>query len=99
MGNIIRTEYINILLNWKDKQFIKVLTGIRRSGKSTILSQYKDYLIKNFDIQQEQIIEYDFNNPNNQNVSYLELYNEITSKANGSATYYVFLDEIQEIKA
>jgi predicted AAA+ superfamily ATPase len=61
------------------------------------LNQYKELLIRDFNIKKEQIIEYDFNDPNKQNISYLDLYNEIVKKANKDLTYYVFLDEIQEI--
>lgn len=41
---IIRHEYLNHLIKWKDEHVIKVITGIRRCGKSTLLLQYQDYL-------------------------------------------------------
>ncbi|MDR2653861.1 MAG: AAA family ATPase [Mycoplasmataceae bacterium] len=97
MRELLRENYLQELLHWKNDRFIKVLTGIRRRGKSTILNQYKELLIRDFNIKKEQIIEYDFNDPNKQNISYLDLYNEIVKKANKDLTYYVFLDEIQEI--
>lgn len=42
---IERNSYLNQLLDWKDKNIIKVLTGIRRCGKSTILKQFQSYLM------------------------------------------------------
>lgn len=47
MNKIYREQYISKLITLKDKRIIKVLTGIRRSGKSTILQEFKEYLLKN----------------------------------------------------
>jgi predicted AAA+ superfamily ATPase len=58
---IIRKEYIKQLLDFKDLHYVKVITGIRRCGKSTILRHYKDILINKYDIKDEQIVYYDFN--------------------------------------
>ena len=44
MDRINRDEYLSILKNFKDQQIIKVITGIRRCGKSTLLEIYQDYL-------------------------------------------------------
>ena len=44
---IERNEYLNVLKRFKDKELIKVITGIRRCGKSTLLEMYKDYLLTN----------------------------------------------------
>ena len=52
---IERNDYLDILKNFKDKKIIKVITGIRRCGKSTLLEIYKDYLLKN-KIDKDQII-------------------------------------------
>ena len=54
-----RTEYLHRLLQWKDEQVIKVVTGIRRCGKSTLLKQYQDYLKQN-GVSDEQIISINF---------------------------------------
>ena len=76
---IDRKEYIEELKRWKDKDLIKVVTGIRRCGKSTLFEQFMDYL-KEKGINSEQIIyinledaDYDFQN-------YKELYSYISSK-------------------
>ena len=47
---IEREEYLNLLIEAKDTEFIKVITGVRRSGKSTLLLMYKEYLLKNNEI-------------------------------------------------
>ena len=54
-----RTEYLNKLIEWKDEQVIKVVTGIRRCGKSTLLTQYQDWL-KGSGISGEQIVSINF---------------------------------------
>ena len=56
---INREEYLNQLINFKDKQLIKVVTGIRRCGKSTLFELYKEYLINN-GIKESQIISLNF---------------------------------------
>lgn len=94
---IDRKEYIEELKRWKDKDLIKVVTGIRRCGKSTLFEQFMDYL-KEKGINSEQIIyinledaDYDFQN-------YKELYSYISSKIEEAKQYYVFLDEIQNVQ-
>ena len=62
---ISRDDYLNKLIAFKDKQLIKVITGIRRCGKSTIMEIYQDYLQKEMKVTNEQIIainleDYDF---------------------------------------
>ena len=54
-----RDLYLNKLIQFKDKQFIKVITGIRRCGKSTLLKLFKEYLLEN-DVNEKQIIYINF---------------------------------------
>ena len=53
---IERKEYLNKLITWKDKQLIKIVTGVRRCGKSVLLKMYQDYLknngVKDFDYEE-----------------------------------------------
>ena len=56
---IMREEYFQRLVGYKDKKIIKVITGVRRCGKSTLLKMYKDYLIKDA-VMKEQIIDINF---------------------------------------
>ena len=56
---VIRKEYLSRLLAWKNEQVIKVVTGIRRCGKSTLLKQFQDRLVED-GVSQEQIISINF---------------------------------------
>ena len=56
---VIRNEYLNKLIRWRDEKIIKVITGIRRCGKSTLLEQFRDYLSDN-GVSSEQIIAINF---------------------------------------
>ncbi len=81
MKNLIeRKEYLDKLLSYKDKDIIKVVTGLRRSGKSTLLEMFKNSLLKN-DVLPEQVQFYNFELPENfLNKSWDTLYFEIKSK-------------------
>jgi predicted AAA+ superfamily ATPase len=98
MIEIKRTYYLDKILKLKDKPFIKVLTGIRRSGKLTILNQYKTILKNEFHISADQIFSYDFNDyEHNSKYNWKTLLEEIIKKSVKNTTNYIFLDEIQEI--
>ena len=94
---IERNDYLNLLIRFKDKELIKVITGIRRCGKSTLLELYKNYLLNN-NVLEEQIIsinledlKYNFIN------DYMSLYNYINDKLKPNKKNYVFIDEVQRI--
>jgi predicted AAA+ superfamily ATPase len=92
-----RTEYISSLLAYKDKDLIKVISGLRRSGKSTLLSMFRDQLT-DLDIEDNQIHTYNFELPENYlNKTWNELYFEIKEKLIPNKQNYIFLDEIQNI--
>ena len=59
MEIINREEYLNVLKNFKDQQIIKVITGVRRCGKSTLLEMFQDYLRQN-GIGNDQIVSINF---------------------------------------
>ena len=85
------------LISLKDKNIIKVLTGIRRCGKSTILNQFKNYLIEN-GIKNENIISINFEDNNNNNLLDGEILHKYIMKRSDSNTKnYIFLDEIQNV--
>ena len=97
MSMIKRIEYLEELKKWKDKDLIKVVTGIRRCGKSTLLELFIEYL-KEEKIDEEHIVsinleslEYNFSN-------YKDLYFYVVSKIKDDKKHYVFLDEIQNIE-
>ena len=93
---IIRTEYLDLLKRFKDKDLIKVITGIRRCGKSTLFDLFIDYL-KNNNVHEKQIIKVNLENPEYQFKNYMELYNFVNEKIVDDKKYYVFLDEVQNV--
>ena len=92
-----RKEYIEKLLSYKDRGVIKVITGLRRSGKSTLLELFKNRLLT-LDIHPAQIQFYNFELPENfLNKSWSDIYFEIKSKLQTHQPNYIFLDEVQNI--
>lgn len=94
---IKREVYLNKLRQLKDQNLIKVITGIRRSGKSTLLKIFKNELISS-GILSENIIFLNFEERENLIfLDWTELYDEIISKIKTDNKYYIFLDEVQLI--
>ncbi len=93
---VIRENYLNILIDAKDTEFIKVITGVRRSGKSTLLLMYKDYLLNN-NISEERIIHINFESAMYDYIkNYKDLYEYIKNKLSKEKTY-ILLDEVQNV--
>ena len=93
---IERTEYLEELKRWKDKDLIKVITGIRRCGKSTLFQLFIDYL-KSTGISNEQIISINLEDADYNFEDYKQLYDYIKEKMDSKKKYYVFLDEVQNV--
>ena len=92
-----RKEYLEKLIEWKDDDVIKVVTGIRRCGKSTLLMQYQDYL-KSIGIEENQIIAVNFEELEYEELcDYKKLYAYIKDRLVADKTTYIFLDEIQKV--
>ncbi len=92
-----RKEYLSKLIEWKNEQVIKVVTGIRRCGKSTLLLQYQDYLREN-GVADEQIISLNFEELENEALlDYKVLYSYIKERLCKDKRTYIFLDEIQNV--
>lgn len=99
MKYINRKEYLDFLMRHKDKNVIKVITGIRRSGKSTLFEIYKDYLKSIGVSDDEQIISINFEDLEFEDYrEYKNLYKYIINKLNPNKMNYIFLDEIQHVK-
>ena len=94
---IERKEYLNKLISWKDKDLIKVVTGIRRSGKSTLFELYIDYL-KSIGVKENHIISINFEDPDYEFDNYKDMYSFIKKQIKDDSNYYVFLDEVQNVK-
>lgn len=99
MDNLInRKEYLDKLLSYKDKDLIKVVSGLRRSGKSTLLELYHKHLLK-LGIGKRQVQFYNFELPENYlNKTWSDIYFEIKKKMQPDKTNFVFLDEVQNIQ-
>lgn len=92
-----RKEYLQQLIQWKDEKVIKVVTGIRRCGKSTLLKQYQEYL-KTVGVENEQIISVNFEDLDFEDLlEYKELYKYMKGKICQNKQTYIFLDEIQKV--
>ena len=92
---IERPEYLKELKKFKDKDLIKVVTGIRRCGKSTLLEIFKKYLIET-GIEEEQIISINLEDLKYNFIKdYMDLYNYINNMLKEDKKNYVFIDEIQ----
>ena len=93
-----RNEYLKQLIKWKDEQVIKVVTGIRRCGKSTLLEMYQDYL-KMQGIGNDQIVSINFEELEYEDLlDYKVLYNYVKERLHKTKPTYVFLDEIQQVE-
>lgn len=92
-----RKGYIDKLLSYKDKDLIKVVSGLRRSGKSTLLEIYRDQLLKR-DVHENQIQFYNFELPENfLNKNWDDIYFDIKKNLQANKPNYIFLDEVQNI--
>jgi len=98
MQMIIRENYLKKMIDAKDTEFIKVITGVRRSGKSTLLLMFKDYLINN-GIKEDNIIYINFESAEFDDIKdYKDLYKYIKEKIK-KGRVYLLLDEIQNVKS
>ena len=97
MIRIDRKEYLDFLVKSKDRQIIKVVSGVRRCGKSTLFEIYKDFLLEN-GVAKNQIISINFEDMDYEELTdYKKLYGYIKSKMIRDKKNYIFLDEIQHV--
>ena len=94
-----RKEYLEQLAQWKDEQVIKVITGIRRCGKSTLLLQYQTWLKAN-GVSADQIVSVNFEELEYEELlDYRKLYEYLKNHLCVGKKTYIFLDEIQKVAA
>ena len=92
-----RDIYLNKLITFKDKPLIKVITGIRRCGKSTLLDLFEEYLLNN-GIKKENIIHMNFEDLTYDEIKdYKDLNKYIKEKVLDNDKKYIILDEIQQV--
>ena len=93
-----REEYLNELQKWKDEKVIKVVTGLRRCGKSTLLSMFQQRLIES-GVNQSQIISINFEDLQYEPLKdYTALYKYVSDHLCRDQMNYIFLDEIQMVQ-
>lgn len=95
---IERPLYLDKIMPFVDTPFVKILTGVRRCGKSTILKIIIKKIKEEKNVDDEQILNYCFNSMEYEDMTTKELYLELKSKIIQSKKTYLFLDEIQEIE-
>ena len=94
---IERKEYLDFLIEWKEQQIIKVVTGIRRCGKSTLFELFQAHLLE-CGVEAEQIISINFEDVDNEPLcDYKALYEHVKSRMLPGKVNYIFLDEIQHV--
>ena len=94
-----RKQYIDKLIKMKDEKIIRVITGIRRCGKSTLLQQFQTYL-KQTGVSDDQIISINFEDLQYEHLlDYHTLYDYVTARLVAGKRAYVFLDEVQSVVA
>ena len=94
---IARPEYLDWLVRWKEKQIIKVVSGVRRCGKSTLFEIYRDYLSAN-GVEDSQFIVLNFEDIEFEFIdNYKILYRYIAERLRPDKMNYIFLDEIQHV--
>jgi len=98
MPNYIqRPTYVEELLRFQDKQLIKVVTGIRRCGKSTLFDLYIDRLLQN-GVERRQIIRLNLEDPEHHELqTWLQLYEHVKERLQEDCMNYIFIDEVQNI--
>ncbi|MDR1017361.1 MAG: ATP-binding protein [Lachnospiraceae bacterium] len=99
MNKIIqREEYLKLLKKFKDTEFIKVITGVRRSGKTYILQMFRDYLLEH-EVKESQIIYLNFESVKNKELlDWEKLYEYVVSRVIEDKKMYIFFDEIQKVE-
>jgi predicted AAA+ superfamily ATPase len=94
-----RDVYMKTLLEFKDKKVIKIVTGMRRCGKSTLLQLFAQRLLAD-EVPEKNIIEMNFESIKYDTIkTYLDLYSEVKSKIIPKEKMYIILDEVQMIKS
>ncbi len=95
---INRTQYLNKLINYREQKIIKVVTGVRRCGKSTLFALYQEYLIS-IGIEENQIVSVNLEDLEYEELlDYKALYKYIMKRLCQNKMTYVFIDEVQNCR-
>ncbi|MBR6777169.1 MAG: ATP-binding protein [Clostridia bacterium] len=94
---IDRPMYVNKIMAYTDTPFVKILTGVRRCGKSTILKMIMERLKSERKVPEERILSYRFDSMEYEGMTAKQIYDGIRARICGEGKTYLFLDEIQEL--
>ena len=95
---IPRPTYLKQLISWKDRHLIKIVSGVRRSGKSTLFKLYQEYL-QGRGIEASNIISINLEDPvYYELLDWRKLYDFIDRKLAPKGKNYVFIDEVQNVR-
>lgn len=95
---IKREEYLKELRAFREKRVIKVVSGIRRCGKSTLFDLFKEELLAD-GVEKEQIISFNFETADNYDIDdFKKLYKAVENRLCPNKMNYVFLDEVQQVR-
>lgn len=94
---IYRPLYVDKIMAYTDTPFVKILTGVRRCGKSTILKMIMEKLNTERGVPSEHVLSYRFDSMEYEDMTAKQIYNDIKSRLAPDAKTYLFLDEVQEI--
>lgn len=95
---IERPMYIDRIMAYVNTPFVKILTGVRRCGKSTILKMIIERLKDEYNVPEERILSYRFDSMEYDDATSKQIYDELKSRLSADGKTYLFLDEIQEIQ-
>lgn len=94
---IERPLYVEKIMAYTDAPFVKILTGVRRCGKSTILKMIMEKLQAERDVPADRIVSYRFDSMEYEDFTARQMFAELRSKLSPNGKTYLFLDEVQEI--
>ena len=96
---IVRPYYLDILKTYRDVPLVKILAGIRRCGKSTILDMLRDDLIQS-GVPADHVIHLRYTSEElDEDMTAKQMYRDIKGRMEGSERYYLLLDEVQEVSS
>lgn len=95
---IYRPMYVDKIMAYVDTPFVKILTGVRRCGKSTLLKMIMEKLKTERSVPEEQIISCRFDSMEYEDMTAKQMYTQLKERLSSDGKTYLFLDEVQEIK-
>ena len=96
---IYRPMYVDKIMTYVDTPFVKILTGVRRCGKSTILKMIIEKLKTERNVPEERIVSCRYDSMEYEDMTAKQIYAQLKERLSPNGKTYLFLDEVQEIKS